>query len=216
MPFDRGGTYRIDCRQRAESHGPAIITSLRSSLQDVPSKSKTEQSPLGLSLESLSHELDGSGRAAAVWDCLRVGIDPNLYYGDSEAADVSDVPIVQAWLDATESSADLSILCQERDTLGKRQGQGLGGAAWSKLQKVMHDYHCSNSDILQSGTDSGTNQKYSEAIYTIENSIASLSHMKVSSDGTTKLLLKMKKDGLEVESVIIPWTDKGFSTLCVS
>jgi len=28
--------------------------------------------------------------------------------------------------------------------------------------------------------------------------------------------LKMKLDGLEVESVIIPWTDKGFSTLCVS
>lgn len=55
-----------------------------------------------------------------------------------------------------------------------------------------------------------------EGIYTIENSIASLSHMQVSPDGTTKILLKMKKDGLEVESVIIPWMDKGFSTLCVS
>lgn len=61
------------------------------------------------------------------------------------------------------------------------------------------------------------NEKQCEkAIKTIDNSIASLSHLNVSSDGTTKLLLKMKLDGLEVESVIIPWTDKGFSTLCVS
>jgi adenine C2-methylase RlmN of 23S rRNA A2503 and tRNA A37 len=54
------------------------------------------------------------------------------------------------------------------------------------------------------------------AVLTIEKSIASLSNIYVSPDGTTKLLLKMMKDGLEVESVIIPWLDKGFSTLCVS
>ena len=75
----------------------------------------------------------------------------------------------------------------------------------------MQDYHNSIlEEYMQQHTDGD------EGIYTIENSIASLSHMKVSPDGTTKLLLKMKKDGLEVESVIIPWMDKGFSTLCVS
>jgi len=176
-------------------------------------------SPLGFNLKSLSYELDGSGRAAVVWDCLRAGIDPNLYYSSSDNKDVSDDPIAHAWIDAASSSIstsnlDVSGICQDENILGRRQGQGLGAAAWKKLQNLMDDYHCSNNDSMQSGN--GKQQGGREAIYTIENSIASLSHMKVSPDGTTKLLLKMKKDGLEVESVIIPWFDKGFSTLCVS
>ena len=50
----------------------------------------------------------------------------------------------------------------------------------------------------------------------IEDQVASLSKVSVSSDGTTKLLLKLHADGLEVETVIIPWSDRGRSTLCIS
>jgi 23S rRNA (adenine2503-C2)-methyltransferase len=50
----------------------------------------------------------------------------------------------------------------------------------------------------------------------IENEIATLSEITTSPDGTTKLLLQLVKDGLEVEAVIIPWSDRGKSTLCIS
>ena len=52
------------------------------------------------------------------------------------------------------------------------------------------------------------------AVATLEGGVASLSHVSVAADSTTKLLLKLR-DGLEVETVIIPW--KGVrSTLCIS
>ena len=48
----------------------------------------------------------------------------------------------------------------------------------------------------------------------VEGGVASLSYVSQSGDGTTKLLLRLA-DGLEVETVIIPW--KGVrSTLCIS
>eukprot|EP00590_Aulacoseira_subarctica_P003921 CAMPEP_0172422620 /NCGR_PEP_ID=MMETSP1064-20121228/8759_1 /TAXON_ID=202472 /ORGANISM="Aulacoseira subarctica , Strain CCAP 1002/5" /LENGTH=393 /DNA_ID=CAMNT_0013163565 /DNA_START=265 /DNA_END=1446 /DNA_ORIENTATION=+ len=50
----------------------------------------------------------------------------------------------------------------------------------------------------------------------IEHCVASLSHSSTSNDGTTKLLIKMAKDGLEVETVIIPWEKRKRSTLCIS
>ena len=198
---------------------------LRSSIIDDTSSTTTQRIEedtsqrglLSLTLQELSNKLDGSGRAAVVWDCLRSGIDPNLYYNNNNQDDmdnhstvaVDDIPIIEAWLDATSSSIKLddalsrmSSQDDEHSILGRRQGQGLGAASWKRLQKLMHN---NNGEEV-----------HDEAIYTIENTIASLSHMKVSPDGTTKLLLKMNKDGLEVESVIIPWVDKGFSTLCVS
>lgn len=167
--------------------------------------------PLSLTLQQLSDELDGSGRAAVVWDCLRAGIDPNVFYYNKGKEHMSDddTAIVEAWISATSLTSTpsknnhdpISKIDERRILGGRRQGQGLGDAAWNRLQHIMRNYDSSNDDT---------------SIYTIDNSIASLSHMKVSPDGTTKFLLKMKKDGLEVESVIIPWMDKGFSTLCVS
>ena len=170
--------------------------------------------PLSLTLRQLSDELDGSGRAAVVWDCLRAGVDPNVFYynkGKKEHMSDDDTAIVEAWISATSLTSTPIISKNNHDPIfkiderrilgGRRQGQGLGDAAWNRLQHIMRNYDSSNDDA---------------SIYTIDNSIASLSHMKVSPDGTTKFLLKMKKDGLEVESVIIPWFDKGFSTLCVS
>lgn len=48
----------------------------------------------------------------------------------------------------------------------------------------------------------------------LEGGVASLSHVSSSIDGTTKLLLRLQ-DGLEIETVIIPWNG-GRSTLCIS
>jgi 23S rRNA (adenine2503-C2)-methyltransferase len=51
----------------------------------------------------------------------------------------------------------------------------------------------------------------------IQDSIARVVHQTTSADGTTKLLLQLHSDGkLQVEAVIIPWPDRGVSTLCVS
>ena len=49
----------------------------------------------------------------------------------------------------------------------------------------------------------------------VEGGVASLSQISPSADGTTKLLLRLQ-DGMEVETVIIPWFDRNKSTLCVS
>ncbi|KAL3806367.1 hypothetical protein ACHAXA_000210, partial [Cyclostephanos tholiformis] len=145
-------------------------------------------------------------------------------YNSQGGGDDSDDAIADAWARATActvipghdvvSSGGHNM----NNIFGRREGQGLGPDAWKRLQKLMRGYHrFNNSSIGQSGnTDEERQSHGDENVYTIENSIASLSHMNVSPDGTTKLLLKMKKDGLEVESVIIPWFDKGFSTLCVS
>jgi 23S rRNA (adenine2503-C2)-methyltransferase len=51
---------------------------------------------------------------------------------------------------------------------------------------------------------------------TIEDQIATLSKITTSKDGTTKLLLELKADKLQIETVIIPWDDRQKSTLCVS
>jgi len=73
-----------------------------------------------------------------------------------------------------------------------RKTQPLGQAALDKLEDLYKEY------------DGG-----------LEGGVATLSHVSTSSDGTTKMLIKLK-DGLEVETVIIPWFDKGDSTICIS
>jgi hypothetical protein len=54
----------------------------------------------------------------------------------------------------------------------------------------------------------------SEKVSKVEGGVATLSYISRASDDTTKLLLKLS-DGLEVETVIIPWKGKR-STLCIS
>jgi 23S rRNA (adenine2503-C2)-methyltransferase len=89
---------------------------------------------------------------------------------------------------------------------------GILGDGWthSQLQQVMSGRR----------TDHGLGKKSLDILErkfgTIEDKVASLSKISVSQDGTTKLLLKLVADGLEVETVIIPWSDKEKSTLCVS
>jgi 23S rRNA (adenine2503-C2)-methyltransferase len=73
-----------------------------------------------------------------------------------------------------------------------RRGQRLGKGALERLSSLYNSYTPSR----------------------VEGGVATLSHTSQSRDSTTKLLLRLS-DGLEVETVIIPWTG-GRSTLCVS
>lgn len=50
----------------------------------------------------------------------------------------------------------------------------------------------------------------------LEDTVASVVDESVSADGTRKLLIQLREDGLRVETVIIPWEARGQSTLCVS
>ncbi|KAL3775875.1 hypothetical protein HJC23_000534 [Cyclotella cryptica] len=190
-----------------------------STLPDIPKLITPEEESgkglLSFTLEELSDKLGGYGRSTAVWDCIRRGIDPNLYYSKTHAigdGDSSDRAVLNSWLDACvgDTSTHETSVSDDRNPLEFDKGQGLGQNAWDKLQSIMEKYHSCDE------TQRSRKKSARKEILCIENSIASLSHMKVSSDGTIKLLLKMVKDGLEVESVIIPWKEKGFSTLCVS
>jgi hypothetical protein len=82
-----------------------------------------------------------------------------------------------------------------------RRHQRLGGDALDRLGRTyQHEHH--------QGSVFGAPPP------TLEGGVASLSHVSASSDSTTKLLLKLG-DGLEIETVIIPWNGVR-STLCVS
>mmetsp|Transcript_45115 Transcript_45115/g.50573 ORF Transcript_45115/g.50573 Transcript_45115/m.50573 type:complete len:460 (+) Transcript_45115:38-1417(+) len=77
----------------------------------------------------------------------------------------------------------------------QRRTQKLGPSTLDKLQKLY--YGGKNPNVT-----------------TVEDGIATLTHISRASDRTTKLLLKLS-DGYEVETVIIPWKGKR-STLCIS
>ena len=181
--------------QLRADHGDVGIT---------PPVGESDAGLLGLSLDELGLALGGSGRAVAVWDIINSGFDPNLLTEDGE--DPSDASVTAAWRDVMQPTVEDDepsrvLAADEQFNQETRPNVRLGRAAFQSMQKLMKRYRKPN--------DEGQ-------IHTIENSIAALSQLKRSNDGTTKLLIKMRKDGLEVESVIIPWFGKGFSTLCVS
>jgi hypothetical protein len=131
---------------------------------------------ISMSLTELSFYLGGTGRAKLVWDCYRVGIDPQKIYSTSVMDDDDD--------DDDDDDAAVSELLP-----AKRRTQRLGTEA---LQKLADTY---------------------PGLGKIEDGIASLSHLSTSFDSTTKMLLRLQ-DGLQVETVIIPFG--GRSTLCIS
>jgi 23S rRNA (adenine2503-C2)-methyltransferase len=150
------------------------------------------QSPLSLDFDALTKTLQaGEGRSRAAWECFRMGIDPVLMYDpniDESRLDASVTDIIKTNDKETNKK-------WTRDDLkmlitAKRRSQGLGKPALELLQGT-----CQNG---------------------IEDSIATISEISISADGTTKLLVKLIQDGLEVEAVIIPWNESGKSTLCIS
>ena len=80
----------------------------------------------------------------------------------------------------------------------QRRRNKLGPETLDKLQKLyQNSYGGKNPSVTN-----------------VEGGVASLSYISRASDSTTKLLLKLS-DGLEVETVIIPWNGQR-STLCIS
>lgn len=91
-----------------------------------------------------------------------------------------------------ENAHDLAAI--EKLLPSKRRTQSLGKAALEKLAAL---YRRDNYNVS-----------------CVEGGIATLAHVSVSSDTTTKLLLRLH-DGTQVETVIIPWHGVR-STLCIS
>jgi hypothetical protein len=81
----------------------------------------------------------------------------------------------------------------------QRRAQRLGVQTLDKLQSLYKDSYGGQSN---------------PSVTKVEGGLATLSFVSRANDGTTKLLLKLS-DGLEVETVIIPWQGKR-STLCIS
>ena len=165
------------------------------------SSSTGSSGPLSLTIDELSSALGGKiGRARAAWDCYRIGVDPVLFYDPK--VEESDID-ASVWTALGCISVDAE--CQSTTTReeiwqllpARRRTQGLGGPAIKLL-----------SDI-------GPQCKFA-GFRGIEASLGTISQISQSKDGTTKLLVRLAADDLEVETVIIPWDDTGKSTLCLS
>ena len=132
-----------------------------------------------MTIEQLEQTLGGRGRARLAWDCYSNGVDPSYLFGDyvvvSSNNDNGSVNIVTLDEYANKTSLAQSVIPTPRVT------QTMGKGALSLLSEL-HS-HCGGR---------------------IENGVATLVHVSTSSDGTTKLLLRLM-DGFEVETVLIPF-----------
>eukprot|EP00984_Skeletonema_dohrnii_P026765 scaffold16160_cov76-Skeletonema_dohrnii-CCMP3373.AAC.2 len=164
-------------------------------------QTQTQRTALSMTLEELSETLRGLGRSRIAWDCLRVGVDPYYLFSPDDSIDTSSSSSnhQQFWNEYKDKEA-----LKKQVLKASRQTQPLGSSALNILSSL-HS-HCGNS---------------------IENGLATLVHISPSSDGTTKLLLRLA-DGWEVETVLIPfWANakdkedaeqkgKGRTTVCIS
>lgn len=144
-------------------------------------------SPISMNLDELTQTMNGKGKAQLCWDCFKIGIDPLLFFHPNYPPDELDQSIYNL----------LSTHCMTKSDIlqyipTKRQSITLGKKSLQQLQEC-----------------------YSNPIG-IESSIATLEQITQSTDGTTKLLLKLIGTDNYIESVIIPNEKWGKSTLCVS
>lgn len=162
-----------------------------------PFEEATTQSPISMDFEALTELMGrGIGRSRAIWDCYQMGIDPIWFY---------DPNVPDQQLDASVHNSLKTLVedhCYSETT-----------TAWSRTELKQR--------ISQRRRDQGLGKLSLETLKgfgrgAIEDTIATISHISVASDGTTKLLVKLIQDGLEVEAVIIPWKERGRSTLCIS
>lgn len=151
-------------------------------------KNKNKKGGISMTVDELAQHLDdGYGRARLAWDCYSIGVDPALFYGS----------IIRLGHDDFETIYDLLPTSRRRQTMGKDALELLG--------KLYSSSDNSNDDNDDGATGGGGR---------VEGGVASLSHVSMAHDKTTKLLLKLS-DGLEIETVIIPWNGIR-STLCIS
>lgn len=184
----------------------------------LPSKKSYPHGAISMTVDELSEVMGGWGRARLAWDFYRIGVDPALFFGTTEpngkrrestgeAVDPTSTgkSLIDRLLSGMEGyeidDSNASLRDEIRNFLPtSRKTQDLGREA---LERLASTYSYS------------TASETSTSVGRVDGGIASLSQIDRSSDGTTKLLLRLY-DGMEVETVIIPWYDKGWSTLCVS
>ncbi len=151
-----------------------------------------------MNLDELTFVLRGKGKAQASWDCFRAGIDPFLFHNPSFPEQELDNALHQLNpQDQLITTATTSTTVTTREIIQqylplRRQTQTLGAKALKALSR-----------------------NYPNPIG-LEPSLASLTQITRSADGTTKLLLKLTNTDFFIETVIIPNPDWGKSTLCVS
>lgn len=144
--------------------------------------------PISYTLDELAKVLQGKGRAQACFDCYRLGVDPLWYYAGAGEGD--------------DDNGDDS----EQEETGI-----LGDQGWTRKQIQVQ-----MAGRITNGLGHKTLAYMSKHFGSIEQTVARLSKVTTSVDGTTKLLLDLVSDGLQVETVIIPWDDRQKSTLCIS
>jgi hypothetical protein len=193
---------RLQNKNRDERvHQPPLSLSATPTLPSSRSESisvppEVPPSPLSLSFDNLIEALEGGiGRARTSWDCYRMGVDPLLFFNPEIPEEHLDAGVTALIPEAKGfTRGDLSqLICSKRRT------HSLGRAARQAMTRLL--------DASPSALSAAVG---------IEANIAQISHISVAADSTTKLLVRLIHDGLEVEAVIIPWKETGRSTLCIS
>lgn len=171
-------------------HSNSFSSITNISNDDTATTEQTSKGAISHNVEELSVKMGGWGRARLTWDYYRVGIDPLLHFAKASDHDVGtdDGTTLNRFMNLVEvESTDIPNLLPS-----SRATQTLGRAALDVLAETYKDY----------------GGKF-------EGGVVTLSEISSSSDRTTKLLIKLY-DGFEVETVIIPWEEKGLSTICIS
>jgi 23S rRNA (adenine2503-C2)-methyltransferase len=177
-----------------DNPGPVDIYDAKETDDEGSTPIRQSSSALSMTLDELTHELHGKGKAQLTWDCFRIGMDPVHFYNPSFPEQELDNALQdQILFDQNHPSYSCTREKIQQHLPPKRLSQTMG----IKALKALSEY-CYPSSLG------------------IETSIATLSEITRSQDGTTKLLLKLCHTDHFIESVIIPNPDWGKSTLCIS
>lgn len=127
---------------------------------------------------------------------------------------------------ATSSASPLSCTLKELSKIVG--GTGRAKEAWNLYRKGLDPLSLTVNPSHSKGGDDNNNNTYSiigTKTYnhlarhfrgSIQDKIAKIVTISTASDGTTKLLMELVQDSLQVETVIIPWPKRRSSTLCIS
>jgi len=146
--------------------------------------------PISMSISELASKLGGRGRARLAWDCYSIGVDPANFY-DKVIRLGHPSEVFETIYEQLPSS-------RRTQRLGPKTLQALAGLYRER----------------STASTTSNNKNQTTIVNQLEGGVARLSHVKTSRDRTTKLLLQLA-DGLQVETVIIPWNNVR-STLCIS
>ena len=198
-------------------------------------RTRTRKSPLSMSLSELAVHVQGTGRAQLAWDCYRYGIDPVVYFGGNHhhhhAASTTTAATTTTTTRTTTATEDTDTTTTQQQQQqawkfpSRRRNQTLGFNALERLSQLYvhqddddnnNDNDPQNNNVISHHHQPPHNQNI-QSLPTIESSIASLTLLTQSHDGTTKLLLTLARDQTQIETVLIPFFDpENRTTICLS